>query len=36
MVRQWVYRDYYHPNLTKDEFEEWSIHAGKALNPMRP
>jgi hypothetical protein len=29
MIRQWVYRDYYHPNLTSDDFEEWSIHAGK-------
>lgn len=29
MIRQWVYRDYYHPNVTSDDFEEWSIHAGK-------
>jgi hypothetical protein len=29
MIRQWVYRDYYHPNLTSDDFEELSIHAGK-------
>jgi hypothetical protein len=28
MVRQWVYRDYYYPNMTNDEFEEASIHAG--------
>ncbi|KAK3208240.1 hypothetical protein GRF29_77g43187 [Pseudopithomyces chartarum] len=27
MVRQWVYRDHYYPNMTNDEFEEASIHA---------
>jgi hypothetical protein len=35
MVRQWVYRDYYHPDLTEGDIEEWSVHAGKRLSSPR-
>ncbi|KAH7069969.1 hypothetical protein BKA63DRAFT_92591 [Paraphoma chrysanthemicola] len=35
MIRQWVYRDYYHPNLTSDDFEELSIHADHCLDILR-
>jgi hypothetical protein len=35
MVRQWVYRDYYLPNLTMGEVEEWSIHAGTIFTFFR-
>ncbi|KAK7182248.1 hypothetical protein PSPO01_11721 [Paraphaeosphaeria sporulosa] len=35
MVRQWVYRDHYYPNITEDEFEESSIHADHCLDILR-
>jgi hypothetical protein len=35
MVRQWAYRDHYHPNITAEEIEEWSIHADHCLDILR-
>ena len=35
MVRQWIYRDHYHPDLTSDGIEEWSIHADHCLDILR-
>ena len=29
MLRQWNYRQHYHPNLTEEERPHWDIHAGK-------
>lgn len=31
MLRQWIYKDHYQPNITSDAFGEWSIHAGTRL-----
>ena len=29
MLREWTYRDYYHPNLTEVEAEHMNSHVGK-------
>ena len=31
MLRQWKYRDYYHPNITLKEQTKQEIHLGKVL-----
>ena len=28
MLREWKYRDHYHPNITSVEYEHWDSHAG--------
>ena len=28
MLRQWIYRDHYHPGLKASEVERWMSHAG--------
>ena len=33
MLRQWNYREHYHPNLTEEEQPHWDIHAGKLSRP---
>ena len=29
MLRQWIYRDVYHPDLTTEEEKHWFSHAGE-------
>ena len=29
MLRQWNYREHYHPNVTEEERPHWDIHAGQ-------
>ena len=29
MLRQWNYREHYHPNITESERPHWDIHAGE-------
>ena len=31
MLRQWMYREHYHPNIQGDEYEHWNLHAGILL-----
>ncbi|MCJ1464909.1 hypothetical protein MMC07_003524 [Pseudocyphellaria aurata] len=35
MLRQWKYRDYYHPNLTREEEMHHDIHADHCLEMLR-
>ncbi|KAI0199449.1 hypothetical protein F4808DRAFT_432520 [Astrocystis sublimbata] len=28
MLRQWIYRDHYHPNLTESDQAHWESHIG--------
>jgi hypothetical protein len=35
MIRQWIYRDYYHPILSPEDVEEWSVHADHCLDILR-
>ena len=35
MLREWKYRDYYHPNITVDEEAHKSLHAGKSQNSYK-
>lgn len=34
MLRQWKYREYYHPNLTQEEEMHRDIHAGNQRLPF--
>ncbi|TVY82612.1 Cyclochlorotine biosynthesis protein R [Lachnellula suecica] len=35
MLRQWNYREHYHPNITEDDRPHWDIHADHCLDPLR-
>ncbi|PVH90641.1 hypothetical protein DM02DRAFT_506826, partial [Periconia macrospinosa] len=35
LVRQWIYRDHYHPNMSDSEMEERSIHTSHCLDVIR-
>lgn len=28
-LRKWIYRDYYHSNVSRDDEGHWLLHAGK-------
>ena len=32
MIRKWVYREHYYPNLTTEVKEHWELHTGKNLS----
>ena len=29
MLREWVYRDHYHPDWKEEDLPHWMLHAGK-------
>lgn len=31
-IREWVYREQYHPNLTKSAEQHWLVHMGRFLH----
>ncbi|KAF2234770.1 hypothetical protein EV356DRAFT_144142 [Viridothelium virens] len=35
MLRQWNYRDHYHPNLSESDHVHWDIHADHCLELLR-